>query len=145
MSARPGAPARFVGIDMLKGCAILWVMLIHAEALRGHAVFTHLVNHAVGIFVVLFGLNSVLWWRGRELRSDLGRWRAELGPAEQEEASALYRDVLRLLREEGVTSAPPDRMVETSYGAGGSEEANPLDPWWHVSAGAGERQPASDS
>ena len=76
MSARPGAPARFVGIDMLKGCAILWVMLIHAEALRGHAVFTHLVNHAVGIFVVLFGLNSELWWRGRELRSDLGRWYA---------------------------------------------------------------------
>src|SRR6266852_5763344 len=71
MSARPGAPARFVGIDMLKGCAILWVMLIHAEALRDRAVFTHLVNHAVGIFVVLFGLNSELWWRGRELRSDL--------------------------------------------------------------------------
>src|SRR6266403_1488687 len=76
MSAGPGAPARFVGIDMLKGCAILWVMLIHAEALHGHAVFTHLVNHAVGIFVVLFGLNSELWWRDRELRSDLGRWYA---------------------------------------------------------------------
>ena len=51
-------------------------MLIHAEALRDRAVFTHLVNHAVGIFVVLFGLNSELWWRGRELRSDLGRWYA---------------------------------------------------------------------
>ncbi len=76
MSARPGAPGRFVGIDMLKGCAILWVMLIHAEALRDRAVFTHLMNHAVGIFVVLFGLNSELWWRGRELRSDLGRWYA---------------------------------------------------------------------
>jgi hypothetical protein len=78
-------------------------------------------------------------------RAHLARWRSELSPTEQEEASALYRDVLRQLREEGVSSAPPDRTLETSYGAGDAEEANPLDPWWHVSAGAGERQPASDS
>jgi Sulfotransferase family len=65
-------------------------------------------------------------------RAHLGRWRAELSPAEQKEATALYRDVLRQLREEGVASAPPERELEASYGAGA---ANPLDPWWRASAG----------
>jgi hypothetical protein len=78
-------------------------------------------------------------------RAHLGRWRVELDAAEQEEITTLYRGVLRQLRDEGVTSAPPDRELETSYGAGQAEDANPLDPWWHLSAGRGESQPASDS
>src|SRR5262249_7992365 len=78
-------------------------------------------------------------------RAHLGRWRAELDPAEQEEITTLYRDIVRRLREEGVTSAPPDRELETIYGTGQGEDSNPLDPWWHLSAGRGEPQPASDS
>jgi peptidoglycan/LPS O-acetylase OafA/YrhL len=64
---------RDLAIDMAKGCAILWVLLIHSEALRGNLLFRHVVNQAVPVFVVLFGLNSSLWWRHRDLR-DLGAW-----------------------------------------------------------------------
>jgi hypothetical protein len=78
-------------------------------------------------------------------RAHLGRWRAELDAAEQEAVSALYRDVVRRLREEGVTCAPPDRTLEATYAAGDGEEANPLDPWWEVSARSPQGQPASDS
>jgi hypothetical protein len=70
-------------------------------------------------------------------RAHLGRWRAELAPAEREQATALYSEVLRRLRDEGVTCAPPEREVEPSYGATGDEAVNPLDPWWQVSAGRG--------
>jgi peptidoglycan/LPS O-acetylase OafA/YrhL len=65
MAASVAAPARSTAIDMLKGVAILWVLLIHSQALGGSFVFFHLVNHAVPIFIVLFGLNSELWWRRR--------------------------------------------------------------------------------
>jgi Sulfotransferase family len=68
-------------------------------------------------------------------RAHLGRWRAELTPAEQEQATALYREILGQLREEGVTCAPPERNLDASYGAGGGEAVNPLDPWWQKSAG----------
>jgi hypothetical protein len=70
-------------------------------------------------------------------RAHLGRWRAELNPAEQEQATALYREILGHLREEGVTSAPPERSLEASYAAGDDEAANPLDPWWQASGGRG--------
>jgi peptidoglycan/LPS O-acetylase OafA/YrhL len=71
----PPAPQqeRDLAIDMAKGCAILWVLLIHSEALRGNLLFRHVVNQAVPVFVVLFGLNSSLWWRQRGLH-DLGAW-----------------------------------------------------------------------
>ena len=68
-------------------------------------------------------------------RAHLGRWRVELSPAEQAAATAVYRDVLRRLREEGVSCAPPERELEASYGPDSAEEANPLDPWWQLSAG----------
>jgi peptidoglycan/LPS O-acetylase OafA/YrhL len=61
-------------IDMAKGCAILWVLLIHSEALRGNLFFRQVVNQAVPVFVVLFGLNSSLWWRDRDLGRDWSRW-----------------------------------------------------------------------
>jgi hypothetical protein len=61
-------------------------------------------------------------------RAHLGRWRAELDAAEREELDALYRDVLRELRDEGVESAPPERSLEVSYEAG-EESISPLDPW----------------
>jgi len=65
---------RDLAIDMAKGCAILWVLLIHSEALRGDLLFRQVVNQAVPVFIVLFGLNSTLWWRGRDLRANLGVW-----------------------------------------------------------------------
>jgi peptidoglycan/LPS O-acetylase OafA/YrhL len=73
----PAAPVvreRDLSIDMAKGCAILWVLLIHSEALRGNLLFREVVNQAVPVFVVLFGLNSSLWWRRRDLGADLGAW-----------------------------------------------------------------------
>lgn len=69
------SPARrFADIDMLKGFAILCVLLIHSRALGTSFVFRYCVNHAVPIFIVLFGLNSELWWRRRRLPGDLGDW-----------------------------------------------------------------------
>src|SRR2546427_55656 len=65
--------ARLPTIDMLKGCAILWVLLIHSGALYGRPVAVYLFNHAVPIFIVLFGINSELWWRRRPAAS-LGTW-----------------------------------------------------------------------
>lgn len=75
---RPVAPTgterdRDSAIDMAKGCAILWVLLIHSQALHGNLLFRQVVNQAVPVFVVLFGLNSSLWWRRRGVR-DLGAW-----------------------------------------------------------------------
>jgi peptidoglycan/LPS O-acetylase OafA/YrhL len=60
-----GTPAsqRLVAIDVVKGIAILWVLLIHAHPLGDTRPFLHVVNHAVPIFVVLFGTNSFLWWQ----------------------------------------------------------------------------------
>jgi peptidoglycan/LPS O-acetylase OafA/YrhL len=66
------AAGRLVAIDAVKGIAIVWVLLIHAHPLGDTPLFFHVVNHAVPIFVVLFGTNSFLWWQrpGRTL----GEW-----------------------------------------------------------------------
>jgi len=62
-----------VAIDMAKGVAIVWVILIHAEVLQQRWVLHHLINHAVPVFLVLFGVNAEQWWRRRGT-SDLGLW-----------------------------------------------------------------------
>lgn len=67
---RPREPA----IDLAKGCAILCVLLIHSEALHGNFVFRHVVNQAVPIFVVLFGVNATLWWRSRDVATAWPEW-----------------------------------------------------------------------
>jgi peptidoglycan/LPS O-acetylase OafA/YrhL len=64
---------RIVAIDMAKGIAIVWVILIHAEVLQQRWAMDYLVNHAVPIFLVLFGVNAEQWWR-RHGASDLGLW-----------------------------------------------------------------------
>ncbi|HWP65490.1 MAG TPA: acyltransferase [Candidatus Limnocylindria bacterium] len=74
VAALPGARERDLAIDMAKGCAILWVLLIHSDALHGNLFFRQVVNQAVPVFVVLFGLNSSIWWRHRVLPADLGAW-----------------------------------------------------------------------
>ena len=58
-SPMPPAP-RLPAIDLVKGCAILWVLFIHSQALGDGPLFRYVVNQAVPIFVVLFGLNSEL-------------------------------------------------------------------------------------
>ena len=64
---------RLDSIDLAKGCAILWVFLIHSQALGERRSFVYLVNQAVPVFVVLFGVNSELWWRRH---GALGEWYA---------------------------------------------------------------------
>lgn len=59
-----GRRERIAAIDMAKGLAITWVMLIHARVLGGSPWMEHLVGDAVAVFVVLFGLNAEQWWRG---------------------------------------------------------------------------------
>lgn len=72
--APPGAAgARLAAIDLLKGLAALWVLLIHADALAGEPAMVYVFNRAAQIFVVLMGLNAELWWRKRDSRA-LGEW-----------------------------------------------------------------------
>src|SRR5205809_1371932 len=63
-SPMPPSP-RLPAIDLVKGCAILCVLFIHSQALGDGPLFLYVVNQAVPIFVVLFGLNSELWWQAR--------------------------------------------------------------------------------
>ena len=67
--------SRWIEIDLLKGCAILWVLLIHSKALGDTPLYFHVVNRAVPLFVIVFGMNARLWWRGRD-RQDLFAWYA---------------------------------------------------------------------
>lgn len=63
-------------IDCLKGLAILGVIAIHAEVLTGWRVMTHVINHAVPVFVVLFGVNAEQWW-SRHGEPPATRWWAD--------------------------------------------------------------------
>jgi peptidoglycan/LPS O-acetylase OafA/YrhL len=56
-------------IDWLKGAAILGVFLIHARPLVGTSVSDLLINRAVQVFIVLFGVTSQLWWGAHERSS----------------------------------------------------------------------------
>ena len=76
------AAKRFLEIDWLKGLAIVCVLLIHAEPLVGSALHEYVINRAVPVFVVLFGVSSELWWlsRRQDHRGGLARvwWRSRL-------------------------------------------------------------------
>ena len=64
-------------IDWLKGLAILGVILIHAAPLRGTVVHEYLVNRAVPVFLVLFGMNAASWWQhrnGEPFMANLRQW-----------------------------------------------------------------------
>jgi hypothetical protein len=65
---------RWATIDLLKGFAILCVLLIHSKALGDSVGFLYVVNRAVPIFVILFGLNSTFWWRDRLLPQHITTW-----------------------------------------------------------------------
>jgi peptidoglycan/LPS O-acetylase OafA/YrhL len=55
--------ARRTEIDRLKGLAILGVLVIHAGPLVGTLPGRLLVDRAVPVLLVLFGLTSELWWQ----------------------------------------------------------------------------------
>ncbi|HMJ14605.1 MAG TPA: acyltransferase family protein, partial [Polyangiaceae bacterium] len=57
------AGERLPEVDLLKGFCILCVVAIHARLLGGTAVFYFVIDRAVPIFLVLFGVTSELWWR----------------------------------------------------------------------------------
>lgn len=61
-----GAAPRRPEIDLAKGVCILGVVLIHSQPLVGIAFHWCVVNRAVPVFIVLFGITSELWWRARE-------------------------------------------------------------------------------
>src|SRR4026208_2429584 len=58
-------------LDWLKGFAIACVVCIHAELYSHTLFFDRIVNRAVPIFTVLFGVTSELWWK-RALTSQAG-------------------------------------------------------------------------
>src|SRR6185369_4347313 len=73
MAGSRAAPGRLLSIDILKGLAALWVLLIHADALAGSVAMVYVFNRAAPIFVVLIGVNGEFWWTGKDW-SALTRW-----------------------------------------------------------------------
>lgn len=57
-------------LDWLKGFAILAVICIHAKLYGDSVFFLQVINRAVHVFLVLFGMSSELWWEREEKRSD---------------------------------------------------------------------------
>ncbi|HEX7477097.1 MAG TPA: acyltransferase family protein [Polyangiales bacterium] len=55
-----------VAIDLLKGVTTLFVILIHCKLVEGTFVHEHVIDHAVNLFLVLFGLTAELWWSRRD-------------------------------------------------------------------------------
>lgn len=74
----PGREERIAAIDMVKGVAIAWVMMIHARVLQGSAWMEHLVGDAVPVFVVIFGLNAEQWWSRHDGASAASWWMRSL-------------------------------------------------------------------
>ena len=65
---------RLAAIDVARGVASLWVLMIHAGAMEGEPLMVYLFNRAAPIFVVLMGLNAGLWWRRRGPADVLAWW-----------------------------------------------------------------------
>ena len=63
---------RLRSIDVVRGVAIIGVILMHSAPLAGSRLMTYGFDRAVPIFVILFGMTSTLWWNkgGRSL----GEW-----------------------------------------------------------------------
>jgi peptidoglycan/LPS O-acetylase OafA/YrhL len=58
--------SRIPEIDSLKGFCILSVVCIHAKLYSASFFHLYVINRAVPIFLVLFGVTSQLWWRSAE-------------------------------------------------------------------------------
>jgi peptidoglycan/LPS O-acetylase OafA/YrhL len=67
-------------IDWLKGFAILCVIWIHAKPFENSLFYLEIVDRAVPIFLVLFGVSSELWWNraaAMSPRERLAKWYRE--------------------------------------------------------------------
>lgn len=62
MSNESQLPARSDAIDAAKGIAILCVVLIHSQLFFPGTIHQHVINRAVPVFLVLFGITSAHWW-----------------------------------------------------------------------------------
>ncbi len=105
-------------IDMVKGWAIIGVTLIHSWALADSLWMTLLFYHAVPVFLVLFGLNSETWFRGRPRTGRVREWyrrgfKRILVPAYA--TVAVWWVMVLVLR-------PPEPMVRLTLGL----------PFWHA-------------
>ena len=58
-------------LDWLKGFAILAVICIHAKLYADSVFFLQIINRAVHVFLVLFGISSELWWQREETKRDV--------------------------------------------------------------------------
>jgi peptidoglycan/LPS O-acetylase OafA/YrhL len=67
------ASERLPQLDVAKGFAILGVIAIHSELFSPSLFDTHIVNRAVPMFLVMFGMTSTLWWNRTD---ETGRVRA---------------------------------------------------------------------
>lgn len=71
---------RLPELDWLKGFAIVSVVCIHAKLYADTDVFNGVMNRAVPIFLVLFGITSELWWERSpagspaEARRSIAKW-----------------------------------------------------------------------
>jgi peptidoglycan/LPS O-acetylase OafA/YrhL len=65
-------------IDRLKGLAIIFVLMIHAQPLVGTLLHDYVIDRAVPIFILLFGISSSYWWRKHSLSDGMiaaaGTW-----------------------------------------------------------------------
>jgi peptidoglycan/LPS O-acetylase OafA/YrhL len=57
-------------LDWLKGFAILAVICIHAKLYSDSLFFLQVINRAVHVFLVLFGISSELWWDREQSKRD---------------------------------------------------------------------------
>ena len=110
--------AHIPAIDMVKGWAILGVTLIHSSVLDGTPWMSLLFQHAVPVFLVLFGLNSETWFRRHTRRGRIRQWyrrglKRILVPAWA--AAAVWWVTVFVLR-------PPEPMVRLTIGL----------PFWHA-------------
>jgi peptidoglycan/LPS O-acetylase OafA/YrhL len=63
-------------LDWLKGFAILAVICIHAKLYSDSLFFLQVINRAVHVFLVLFGISSELWWDREQRKRDASPDRA---------------------------------------------------------------------
>lgn len=107
-------------IDWLKGFAILSVVCIHAKAYEGTPFYDNVINRAVPIFLVLFGITSELWWdsalsSGETPRAVAARWYkgrlARLGPPVWAMSTAWCAALLYLGRAKDLHVGVPEMLA----------------------------------
>jgi len=68
------ADSRVPELDVARGIAIACVLCIHSRLFFPSIAYTHLVERAVPMLLVLFGLSSSLWWDQPSARRSTADW-----------------------------------------------------------------------